>query len=187
VAYQFWEENKYPSRYRAELRPKKNATWEHHAASRGTAMTASAWSLFDLIGSRAYCMYVKRATAPKSICIPPQYPQQPSEWSGGSGPAADGLPLPLEAVVHRLMADPVHSFQCKHFSCKIHDFWHHKPLQWHDFSCGARLQHYFAPNATFPNQATSKVIKMLKTIRFVRLVSLVRLDRLFREVRLVGW
>jgi hypothetical protein len=44
-------------------------------------------------------------------------------------------------------------------SGKTPDFWRHKLLQWYDFSCGALLQRYFAADTTFPNHATSKVIK----------------------------
>jgi hypothetical protein len=50
------------------------------------------------------------------------------------------------------------SIKCKqHLIDKTHDYWRHKPLQWHDFSCGAPLQHYFVADATYPNHATSKV------------------------------
>jgi hypothetical protein len=44
-----------------------------------------------------------------------------------------------------------------------HDFWRHKPLQWHDFLCSALLQSYFAVDVTFSYHATSKDIKTLKT------------------------
>jgi hypothetical protein len=44
-------------------------------------------------------------------------------------------------------------------------------LEWHvshcykdDFTCDTPLQRYFAAGATFPNHATSKVIKTLKTV-----------------------
>jgi hypothetical protein len=72
-------------------------------------MAAPAWSLFRLICRIACCIPIERATALKSICIPPQYTQQASEWFGSSDPAADGPPPPWLVVVHGLMADPVYT------------------------------------------------------------------------------
>jgi hypothetical protein len=54
----------------------------------------------------SYCNPIERATALRSIYIPPQYPQQASEWFGGVGTAADGPPPSPQVVVHGLTAHP---------------------------------------------------------------------------------
>jgi hypothetical protein len=49
-----------------------------------------------------------------------------------------------------------------HITLKL-QLWHVVLCYIDDFTCGAPLQRYFAGDATFPNHATSKVIKTLKT------------------------
>jgi hypothetical protein len=91
---------------------------------RGAKMAATAVparSLFCMIYSTAFYILIKRATAQKSIWMPPQpphYPKLVSERSGGSGPAADGQPSPPIVGVHGLMAHPIlisSKFQCFDF------------------------------------------------------------------------
>jgi hypothetical protein len=76
-----------------------------------------------------------------------------SKVGSGSGQTSSG-PATLTVAVHvvfttkyilqniisqkfRLFFITHNSIKCKqHLSSKTHDFWRHKPLQWHDFSCG---------------------------------------------------
>jgi hypothetical protein len=60
--------------------------------------------------------------------------------------------LQNKVVAFRSFSIHTISITCKqHLSGKTHDYWRHKPLQWHDFSCGALLQNHFVAYATFPN------------------------------------